>query len=229
MPGFTSREDAHGACRRTLAETGGDEDFLEDVDRLRDLASEVPVIRLVNQLITRAVESRASDIHIEPLQNRLVVRYRIDGLLREVASPPSAAARRDHLARQDHGEAQHRRAPPAARRPHPPRRAGPRIRSARLDHADACTARASSCASSIAPASSIDLAVARLRCDAMLEPFLARARPAARHPAGHRPDRQRQDDDALHLPHAASTRPSASSSPSKIRSNTSSKASTRSR
>jgi general secretion pathway protein E len=67
----------------------GDEDLLEDVDRLRDLASEVPVIRLVNQLITRAVESRASDIHIEPLQNRLVVRYRIDGLLREFASPPS--------------------------------------------------------------------------------------------------------------------------------------------
>jgi general secretion pathway protein E len=70
-------------------EIGGDEDLLEDVDRLRDLASEVPVIRLVNQLITRAVESRASDIHIEPLQNRLVVRYRIDGLLREFASPPS--------------------------------------------------------------------------------------------------------------------------------------------
>jgi general secretion pathway protein E len=67
----------------------GDEDLLEDVDRLRDLASEVPVIRLVNQLIARAVESRASDIHIEPLQNRLVVRYRIDGLLREFASPPT--------------------------------------------------------------------------------------------------------------------------------------------
>jgi general secretion pathway protein E len=70
-------------------EIGSDDDLLEDVDRLRDLASEVPVIRLVNQLITRAVESRASDIHIEPLQNRLVVRYRVDGLLREFASPPS--------------------------------------------------------------------------------------------------------------------------------------------
>ncbi|HEX3970448.1 MAG TPA: type II secretion system ATPase GspE [Stellaceae bacterium] len=70
-------------------EIGNDDDLLEDVDRLRDLASEVPVIRLVNQLITRAVENRASDIHIEPLQNRLVVRYRIDGLLREFASPPA--------------------------------------------------------------------------------------------------------------------------------------------
>ncbi len=77
---------AHAAAH---PEIGNDDDLLEDVDRLRDLASEVPVIRLVNQLITRAVESRASDIHIEPLQNRLVVRYRIDGLLREFTSPPS--------------------------------------------------------------------------------------------------------------------------------------------
>ena len=67
---------------------GIDDALNEDVDRLRDLASEGPVIRLVNQLIARAIESRASDIHIEPFQNRLAVRYRIDGLLREVASPP---------------------------------------------------------------------------------------------------------------------------------------------
>jgi general secretion pathway protein E len=61
----------------------------EDVDRLRDLASEAPVIRLVNLLIARAVESRASDIHIEPFQNRLAVRYRIDGVLHEGATPPA--------------------------------------------------------------------------------------------------------------------------------------------
>ena len=65
-----------------------DEDLLEDVDRLRDLASEGPVIRLVNSLITRAIENRASDIHIEPAQNRLAIRYRIDGVLTEVSSPP---------------------------------------------------------------------------------------------------------------------------------------------
>ena len=65
-----------------------DEDFDEDVGRLRDLASEGPVIRLVSHLIARAVESRASDIHIEPFQNRLAVRYRIDGMLREVEAPP---------------------------------------------------------------------------------------------------------------------------------------------
>ena len=70
-------------------EEGGDEDLLEDVDRLRDLASEGPVIRLVSQLIARAVESRASDIHIEPFQNRLAVRYRVDGVLTEVPAPPT--------------------------------------------------------------------------------------------------------------------------------------------
>ncbi|HEX3864927.1 MAG TPA: type II secretion system ATPase GspE [Stellaceae bacterium] len=70
-------------------DTGADEELLEDVDRLRDLASEGPVIRLVNSLIARAIDSRASDIHIEPLQNRLVVRCRIDGVLAEIASPPS--------------------------------------------------------------------------------------------------------------------------------------------
>jgi general secretion pathway protein E len=79
-----------GTLAATLDESTADEEWLDDVDRLRDLASEGPVIRLVNQLIARAVESRASDIHIEPLQNRLVVRYRVDGLLREVASPPVA-------------------------------------------------------------------------------------------------------------------------------------------
>ncbi|HEX9462199.1 MAG TPA: ATPase, T2SS/T4P/T4SS family [Alphaproteobacteria bacterium] len=65
------------------------DDSGDDINRLRDLASEQPVIRLVNLLIARAVESRASDIHIEPFQDRLVVRYRIDGVLREGATPPS--------------------------------------------------------------------------------------------------------------------------------------------
>ncbi|GGD34466.1 type II secretion system ATPase GspE [Pseudoxanthomonas indica] len=62
---------------------------LDDVEHLRDLASEAPVIRLVNLLIQRAVELRASDIHIEPFENRLKVRYRIDGVLEEAESPPA--------------------------------------------------------------------------------------------------------------------------------------------
>ncbi|HSB97555.1 MAG TPA: ATPase, T2SS/T4P/T4SS family, partial [Spongiibacteraceae bacterium] len=55
-----------------------------DVQRLRDMASEAPVILLVNQLITNAVESRASDIHIEPNIDQVLVRYRVDGMLRMV-------------------------------------------------------------------------------------------------------------------------------------------------
>ena len=60
----------------------------EEVEHLRDLASEVPVIRMVNQMLGRALESRASDIHIEPFENQLKVRYRIDGILHEVDPPP---------------------------------------------------------------------------------------------------------------------------------------------
>jgi general secretion pathway protein E len=60
----------------------------EDVEHLRDMASEAPVIRLVNLVITRAMVARASDIHIEPFENSLKVRYRIDGVLHEVESPP---------------------------------------------------------------------------------------------------------------------------------------------
>ena len=61
----------------------------EDIERLKDLASEAPIVRLVNHLINRAIDSRASDIHIEPFENRLKVRYRIDGVLHEVESPPA--------------------------------------------------------------------------------------------------------------------------------------------
>jgi general secretion pathway protein E len=60
----------------------------EDIGHLKDLASEAPIIKLVNLLITRAVESRASDIHIEPFEDELRVRYRIDGVLHDVESAP---------------------------------------------------------------------------------------------------------------------------------------------
>jgi len=61
----------------------------EDAERLKDLASEAPVIRLVNQLIARAVETHASDIHVEPFPDRLRVRYRYDGVLHEIEPPPA--------------------------------------------------------------------------------------------------------------------------------------------
>jgi general secretion pathway protein E len=63
-------------------------DDIDDIEQLKDLASEAPVIRLVNILISRAIENRASDIHIEPFEKDLKVRYRIDGILHDVESPP---------------------------------------------------------------------------------------------------------------------------------------------
>jgi general secretion pathway protein E len=59
----------------------------DDIESLRDLASGAPVVRAVGDLLEKAVELRASDIHIEPFQTGLVVRMRIDGLLRQVNAP----------------------------------------------------------------------------------------------------------------------------------------------
>ena len=82
--------DAEGAAGAVAGEAGGEAEA--DVARLRDMASEAPVIRLVNRMIERAVEQRASDIHIEPFEGRVRVRYRVDGVLREVESPADSLA-----------------------------------------------------------------------------------------------------------------------------------------
>jgi general secretion pathway protein E len=65
-------------------EAGAGEASETDIQRLRDMASEAPTIRLVNQIISDAVEARASDIHVEPTGDTVLVRYRIDGALRTV-------------------------------------------------------------------------------------------------------------------------------------------------
>lgn len=67
--------------------TSEEEDSVE-VQHLKDLASEAPVIRLVNLVFERALDSRASDIHIEPFESRLIIRYRVDGVMAEQESPP---------------------------------------------------------------------------------------------------------------------------------------------
>ncbi|MET0090644.1 MAG: type II secretion system ATPase GspE [Candidatus Thiodiazotropha sp.] len=63
-----------------------------DVEQLKELASEAPVIKMVNQIIQRAVASKASDIHIEPFEQVLKIRYRIDGMLRETEHPTLSLA-----------------------------------------------------------------------------------------------------------------------------------------
>ncbi len=60
----------------------------EDLEHLRDMASEAPVIRLVNAMIAQAVEKRASDIHIEPFEKEFRIRYRVDGVLYPQEAPP---------------------------------------------------------------------------------------------------------------------------------------------
>ena len=67
-------------------------DYLtDDLEHLKDLASEAPIIKLVNLIFQRAVESQASDIHIEPFEHVLKVRLRIDGVLVDIDSPPSSS------------------------------------------------------------------------------------------------------------------------------------------
>jgi general secretion pathway protein E len=60
----------------------------DDVNHLRDLAFEAPVVRLVNLLVENAIEAEASDIHIEPFEDALRIRYRIDGVLYDQEAPP---------------------------------------------------------------------------------------------------------------------------------------------
>jgi len=79
------RLDGGGAAE---AETGERPHSDDDIDSLRDLASGAPVVRAFNDLIERAVELRASDIHIEPFRSGLTVRMRVDGMLRAMPTPP---------------------------------------------------------------------------------------------------------------------------------------------
>ena len=61
---------------------------LEEPQDLLDVDDEAPIIRLVNSLLFRAAKERASDIHIEPMERELLVRFRIDGVLQEIIKPP---------------------------------------------------------------------------------------------------------------------------------------------
>lgn len=85
--------DQDGDNVQKLMDDMEDEEFLhiEDIEHTADLlddTSDAPVIRLVNQMISQSVKAGASDIHIEPFQDELVVRYRIDGILYPMMTPP---------------------------------------------------------------------------------------------------------------------------------------------
>jgi len=79
----------YGQSARTETEIGPDGgEASEDLEHLRDMASEAPVIRLVNAIIAQAVEKRASDIHLEPFEKEFRIRYRVDGVLYNQEPPP---------------------------------------------------------------------------------------------------------------------------------------------
>ncbi|MCK5888483.1 MAG: type II secretion system ATPase GspE [Methylococcales bacterium] len=74
-----------------IADNIGDSESLDDIEHLKDLASEAPVIRMVNLVFQRALDSQASDIHIEPFDGELIIRLRIDGVLQQIEGPSASA------------------------------------------------------------------------------------------------------------------------------------------
>ncbi|HSR15407.1 MAG TPA: ATPase, T2SS/T4P/T4SS family, partial [Gemmatimonadales bacterium] len=97
VPKMASRSDIEDAIRRMgafdnsvadLAELVSEEEEDDPLAGLEAAVEEAPIVKLVNTLVTRAVGSRASDIHVEPGERDLRVRYRIDGVLKEVMSTP---------------------------------------------------------------------------------------------------------------------------------------------
>jgi len=93
-PKIAKANDVEAALDRlygAAAQAQSDEESVDeaDVERLKDLASDAPVVRTVNNLIARASEARASDIHIEPAEDGVRVRYRVDGALIDVENLPA--------------------------------------------------------------------------------------------------------------------------------------------
>ena len=89
--------------------SGGEQELLATDDVTRTEAEEAPIVRYVSKILLDAVHSGASDVHFEPYERRYRIRYRVDGILREIASPPvpqgmRIAARLKVLARMDLGE-----------------------------------------------------------------------------------------------------------------------------
>ena len=72
---------------KLIADSATDDLGEEDLAHLKDLASEAPVIKMVNLIMQRAIETKASDIHIEPFEQSLKIRLRIDGVLQEIVAP----------------------------------------------------------------------------------------------------------------------------------------------
>ncbi|HKJ72305.1 MAG TPA: ATPase, T2SS/T4P/T4SS family, partial [Gammaproteobacteria bacterium] len=98
------------ALQRAFERTGAAADAVEDLGEAVDLEAasaalpesadlldsqdDAPLIRLLNAVMTQAIEEGASDVHIEPFESRTVIRYRVDGILRDLVEPPRAISGR---------------------------------------------------------------------------------------------------------------------------------------
>lgn len=102
-PVLALEKDIQNAIEQYYGVAGNMDDVLKTIDKIKipnlttdgqgskvltRIAEEVPVVKLVNLIIMQAVKDKASDIHIEPAENMVRVRYRIDGILHEVLTPP---------------------------------------------------------------------------------------------------------------------------------------------
>ncbi|MDO9371389.1 MAG: type II secretion system ATPase GspE [Gammaproteobacteria bacterium] len=98
--GLLQRQYEHGSgeAMQMMEDIGDDMDLfrvaqqLQEPEDLLESEDDAPIIRLINALFTEAIKENASDIHIEPFESRLVVRFRVDGILREVIEPRRALA-----------------------------------------------------------------------------------------------------------------------------------------
>ena len=91
-------EQGSDQAAQLMADIGGNNELahlaevLNEPEDLMESQDDAPIIRLINALLTEAIKEEASDIHIEPFEKRLSVRFRVDGTLREVLSPPIKVA-----------------------------------------------------------------------------------------------------------------------------------------
>ncbi len=94
----SSYEQGSNEAMQMMEDLGEDLDLftvaqaLPETEDLLESEDDAPIIRLINALLTEAIKENASDIHIEPFENRLVVRFRVDGVLREVLQPQRVLA-----------------------------------------------------------------------------------------------------------------------------------------
>ncbi|MDO8963519.1 MAG: ATPase, T2SS/T4P/T4SS family [Coriobacteriia bacterium] len=84
-------EEAYKTAEHVDTDQFGEDSGSEDLSGLTEISSDAPIVKLVNFIITKAVADRASDIHIEPQERDLRIRYRVDGVLHEIMRSPRAA------------------------------------------------------------------------------------------------------------------------------------------